>query len=224
MTPPRLLRGIDGQGALSLTEHGAIHGPMPETSTELIDVVERAGLRGRGGASFPTAIKLRAVAAGRGRRSVLVNAAEGEPMSAKDRTLLRLAPHLVLDGALAAAEIVGAARVVVAMPETSAEALVAVRDAVSERGARNIAVEPVPVAYLAGEESALIRHLEGGPLKPTVVPPRPAQRGLRGRPTLVQNPETLAHLALVARHGADWFRQVGTPPIPAPPSSPSQVR
>ena len=68
----------------------------------------------------------------------------------------------------------------------------------------------MPVAYLAGEESALIAYLGGRPLKPAVVPPRPAERGLRRRPTLVQNPETLAHVALIARHGPEWFREVGT--------------
>jgi NADH:ubiquinone oxidoreductase subunit F (NADH-binding) len=73
-----------------------------------------------------------------------------------------------------------------------------------------VRVARVPAAYLAGEESALIRHLDGGPLKPTVSPPHPAERGLRRRPTLVQNPETLAHLALIARHGPEWFRELGT--------------
>jgi NADH:ubiquinone oxidoreductase subunit F (NADH-binding) len=68
----------------------------------------------------------------------------------------------------------------------------------------------VPVAYLAGEETALIRHLDGGPLKPTTSPPLPFERGLRRRPTLVQNPETLAHLALILRHGPAWFRELGT--------------
>jgi NADH:ubiquinone oxidoreductase subunit F (NADH-binding) len=67
-----------------------------------------------------------------------------------------------------------------------------------------------PSAYLAGEESALIRYLDGGPLRPTLTPPHPAERGLRRRPTLVQNPETLAHVALIARHGPEWFREVGT--------------
>ena len=145
---------------------------------------------------------------------MLVNGAEGEPMSAKDRVLLRFAPHLVLDGALAAARAVGAGTVVVAVREDAAT-LAAVTRAVRERSAQDVvSVRPVPAAYLAGEESALIRHLDGGPLKPVVVPPRPFERGLRGRPTLVQNPETLAHLALIARHGPDWFREAGTPDHP----------
>jgi NADH:ubiquinone oxidoreductase subunit F (NADH-binding) len=210
MSASRLLRGARADRPLSLVEHETIHGPMPAGTAGLIDAVERAGLRGRGGASFPTAVKLRAVASARGPCSVLVNAAEGEPMSAKDRVLLGAAPHLVLDGALAAAEAVGARRIVIAIREESARAVMAMEHAIAERGARRCTVAAVPTAYLAGEESALIRHLGGGPLKPTVVPPRPAERGLRRRPTLVQNPETLAHLALIARHGPAWFRQAGT--------------
>jgi NADH:ubiquinone oxidoreductase subunit F (NADH-binding) len=177
----------------------------------LIDAMERAGLRGRGGASFPAAVKLRSVANRRGPRSILVNAAEGDPMSVKDRVLLASAPHLVLDGALAAAAAIGAASIVVALPEDAAGARRALDHALHERGAqRQVRVAAVPIAYLAGEESALIAHLDGGPLKPTLAPPRPFERGLRRRPTLVQNPETLAHAALIARHGPAWFRQAGT--------------
>jgi NADH:ubiquinone oxidoreductase subunit F (NADH-binding) len=73
-----------------------------------------------------------------------------------------------------------------------------------------VRITSVPVAYLAGQESALIRFLDGGPLRPTVVPPLPLERGLGRRPTLVHNPETLAQLALISRHGPAWFRQIGT--------------
>jgi len=210
MTPGRLLLGIRDDRPLTYREHVDVHGPSPRGGAALIDAVAAAGLRGRGGASFPTAIKLRAVA-GRRRPIVVVNAAEGEPLSAKDRTLIRLAPHLVLDGALAAAAAVGARHVVVAVRDDGSGAVEAARAAVAERrGARDLVVAAVPATYLAGEETALIRHLGGGPLAPTVVPPRPAERGLRGRPTLVQNAETLAHVALIARHGARWYREAGT--------------
>jgi NADH:ubiquinone oxidoreductase subunit F (NADH-binding) len=151
------------------------------------------------------------VARGRGPRALLVNAAEGEPMSAKDRALLRLNPHLVLDGAAAAAEAVGARSIVVALPADAEATLATLHAALRERSdRRRVELRRVPVAHLAGEESALIRYLNGGPLKPVVVPPLPAERGLKRRPTLVQNPETLAHVALIARHGPDWFRSVGT--------------
>jgi NADH:ubiquinone oxidoreductase subunit F (NADH-binding) len=177
----------------------------------LIDEVAAAGLRGRGGGAFPTAVKLRAVAGRRGRRAVVVNAAEGEPLSAKDRTLLELGPHLVLDGALLAAEAVGAREIVLAMKRSTPAAHAAVGRALAERrDADAVRVRIVEDAYLAGEETALIRSLDGGPMKPTLTPPRPDQRGLGRRPTLVSNAETLAHVALIGRYGARWFRELGT--------------
>ncbi len=210
MTEGRLLLGTEDGWPLGWQAHGDLHGRLGRIDgPSLADAVHAAGLRGRGGASFPTAVKLRAVAARR-RAVVLVNAAEGEPLSAKDRTLCELAPHLVLDGALAAADAVRARQVVIAVRGEAKAAASSLRAAIAERGARSVDVVQVPTAYLAGEESALIRHLGGGPLRPVVTPPRPAQRGLRGRPTLVQNAETLAHVALIARHGPEWFRQVGT--------------
>jgi NADH:ubiquinone oxidoreductase subunit F (NADH-binding) len=205
-----LLKGVHQGGPVSLAEHVALHGPAPRADLTLFDEAAAAGLRGRGGASFPTSVKLSSVAARRGPRSVLVNGAEGEPMSAKDRVLLAGAPHLVLDGALAAAEAIGAKTVVVAVPSDAPRAIEALHTALDERRERRVTVSAVPVAYLAGEETALVRYLDGGVLKPTTSPPLPSERGLRRRPTLVQNPETLAHLALILRHGADWFRELGT--------------
>jgi NADH:ubiquinone oxidoreductase subunit F (NADH-binding) len=141
----------------------------------------------------------------------VVNGAEGEPMSAKDRALLELAPHLVLDGALLVAEAIGARDVVVAVKRSAWPTGEAVVQALAERrDVRGVRLEWVPDGYLSGEESALLQALNGGPAKPTVVPPRPYERGLARRPTLVDNVETLAHVALIARHGADWFREVGT--------------
>jgi NADH:ubiquinone oxidoreductase subunit F (NADH-binding) len=93
--------------------------------------------------------------------------------------------------------------------------MASIRRAAAERpGGTRLTITAVPPAYLAGEETALIRHLDGGPLKPTVTPPMPFERGLRRRPTLVQNAETMAHIALIARHGAAWFREAGTPADP----------
>jgi NADH:ubiquinone oxidoreductase subunit F (NADH-binding) len=178
---------------------------------ELIDAVATSGLRGRGGAAFPTAVKLRAVANARGRSVVVVNAAEGEPMSAKDRVLLEVAPQLALDGAALAAEAVGARDVVIALKRSAGSAQVSLQRALAtRRDATRMRVETVEDAYIAGEETALLRGLDGGPAKPTLVPPRPYERGLGGRPTLVSNVETLAHVALIARHGAPWFRELGT--------------
>ena len=211
MSVPRLLAGVRDGRPLWLEGHRALHGACPAPGPELIEAVASAGLRGRGGASYPTAAKLAAVARRRGPRSLLVNGAEGEPMSAKDGILLELAPHLVLDGAFAAADAVGASAIVIAIRENARRALGSIDHALAERGRpARVRVAHVPVSYLAGEESALIRHLDGGPLLPRVVPPRPHERGLGRRPTLVQNPETLANVGLIARHGAAWFREVGT--------------
>jgi NADH:ubiquinone oxidoreductase subunit F (NADH-binding) len=208
----RLLAYAGRGGPLSLAAHRERTGAATaRRGAELIDAVAAAGLRGRGGAAFPTAVKLRAVAARRGRRALVVNGAEGEPMSAKDRALLELAPHLVLDGALLVADAVGARDVVVAVKRSAWAAGEAMVQATAERrDARGVRLESVPDAYLSGEESALLRALNGGPVKPTVVPPRPYERGLARRPTLVANVETVAHVALIARHGAGWFRELGT--------------
>jgi NADH:ubiquinone oxidoreductase subunit F (NADH-binding) len=185
--------------------------PLPDRPN-LVDEVVASGLRGRGGGGFPTGVKFRAVAMARGRKYVVANGAESEPASRKDRILLETAPHLVLDGTIVAARAVGAAEAVIAISEGAQAAGRAVLAALDERSERDvkISVAGVPEAFVAGEETALVRHLSGGPARPTVHPPRPAERGVFGRPTLVQNVETLAHVALIARYGASWFRSAGT--------------
>jgi NADH:ubiquinone oxidoreductase subunit F (NADH-binding) len=224
---PRLLAHLPAPGAergawQSLAEHRTRYAapPMPRGRpwTELIDVVDRAGLRGRGGAGFPTAVKMRTVAKGRGRAVVLANGTEGEPASYKDKLLLTHQPHLVLDGALLAAAAVGADRVVIGVEEAAPEALGALRRALAERASSEPAGIPVevvatPAGYVTGEESALVSFVNGGPALPTTAP-RPFERGVGRRPTLVQNVETLAHLAQIARNGAGWFRQSGSPEEP----------
>jgi NADH:ubiquinone oxidoreductase subunit F (NADH-binding) len=211
---PRLLAGLDASGAPMLhAEHERVHGPLPETDgARLIELVARSGLRGRGGADFPTATKLRAVAASRRVSAVVVNGSETEPASAKDVLLLARLPHLVLDGALLAAEAVGASEVIVKVSRSATAAVAALEAAIALRQSRRtrIFLAPGPDGYVTGEESAVINFLGGGPAIPTFVPPRPYERGHRGRPTLIQNPETLAQLALVARHGAEWYRELGT--------------
>src|SRR5512135_2788800 len=121
---PRLLVGLDATGAaMTLADHERVHGPMPKPAArDLIEAVERSGLRGRGGADFPTAVKLRSVAE-RSRRGtvVVVNGSETEPASAKDRLLLARLPHLVLDGAVLAADAVGASEVIVKVGESAAD-------------------------------------------------------------------------------------------------------
>jgi NADH:ubiquinone oxidoreductase subunit F (NADH-binding) len=211
---PRLLVGLDGgQGALKLAEHEEIHGPLPRPSAaQLIELIDRSGLRGRGGADFPTARKLRAVAQSRHAGAVVVNGSETEPASAKDGLLLSRLPHLVLDGAVLAAQAVGAPQVIVKVGDSAVRSIDALERAIGERRSDPIPTQLVtgPGGYVAGEESALIHHLNGGRPVPTFVPPRPYQKGYRGRPTLIQNPETLAQIALVARFGDHWYRELGT--------------
>jgi NADH:ubiquinone oxidoreductase subunit F (NADH-binding) len=211
---PRLLAGLEpGGGPMTLAAHARIHGPLLSIHAgQLIDEVEQSGLRGRGGADFPTARKLRAVAGRRRVGPVVVNGSETEPASAKDRLLLARLPHLVLDGAVLAAGAVGSSEVIVKVGTGSADVVKALERAVSERDRERteIQVVPGPEGYVTGEESAVVHYLNGGAPLPTFVPPRPFERGFRGRPTLVQNPETLAQLALVARFGSRWYRELGT--------------
>jgi len=224
---PRLLAGISPDGAMSIDQHLAVHGQAPvlarrrgrRSESPLIEQIERAGLRGHGGAGFPTATKLRAVAASRKRAVVVVNAAEGEPASLKDRTLMQTLPHLVLDGAQLAAQAVGADELIVCVCEIAQASVETSAHAISERRGMpldsvRMHLTAVPGHYVAGQEAALVNHLNGGPAIPTFTPPMVFEQGVRRRPTLVANAETLAHVALIARHGPEWFRRLGTPSQP----------
>jgi len=215
---PRLLDDLSLGGPTSLSEHLARHGGLPSRAgnrssrQELIELVDRSGLRGRGGASFPTALKLAAVSSQKGAPIVVANGTEGEPASSKDKVLLARSPHLVLDGAVVAAQAIGAAEaVVVCHPAVREFVDLAIEERLTARIDR-IRLQAVDASerFVAGEASAVIHWLERGVPTPTRTPPRLAERGLHNRPTLVQNVETLAHLGLIARHGADWYRAVGT--------------
>ncbi len=217
-TLPRLLAGLPGGGsALNWQGHLALHGPPASYSGErILREVEASGLTGRGGAGFPTARKLASVARSRsGRATVIVaNGAEGEPASSKDLLLLACMPHLVLDGIAAAATVVGARRAVLCLHEGS-QVADRVDIALAQRRAAGVDPCPVEIAivparYVASEESALVQYLSRGVPLPTTRPPRPDQQGVDGRPTLVNNVETFAHLGLIARYGAGWFAEAGT--------------
>jgi NADH:ubiquinone oxidoreductase subunit F (NADH-binding) len=197
----------------SWEDHLGRYGPLPRLrgrAEELHTVVADSGLTGRGGAGFPTAIKLRTVAA-TGGAVVVANGTEGEPASAKDKVLMTRNPHLVVDGVLVAMEAAGADEAFIAVGRNDGRSRASLEAALRERRGevRKIRVAEVPDRFVAGEESALVHWLNGGPAKPTFTPPRPFERGVSNRPTLVQNVETLANLGLVARFGADWFREIG---------------
>ena len=217
---PRLLLGVGERDMVALAEHHEVHGPPPDLRgwrpEQLVDEIAAAGLRGHGGAAFPVATKMRAVAQRRGSSIVVANGSEGEPASKKDRVLLRELPHLVLDGVAVAARAVGAKEAIIALEGDDDRSVRSLELALSERRRARLPGDPrielffVAPRYLAGQETALVNAINGGSGLPTFAPPRPFERGVRRRPTLVQNVETLAHVALVARYGADWFRELGT--------------
>ena len=221
-TLPRLLVGMPARGAMTLEHHLEIHGDLPpfarrrrDSALALINELERSGLRGRGGAAFPTATKMTAVAVARGRAIVVANGCEGEPASFKDRLLLERLPHLIIDGALLAAHAVDASEVLIAIDEHATRAVRATDKALRERtdlyrGTPPVRIITTPSGYVSGQEAAAVNFLNGGAAKPTAASAPIFERGVKGRPTLVNNVETLAHIALIARYGAIWFRELGT--------------
>ncbi len=218
----RLLAGP--LGAERWGDHLRRLGPVPDMApVDIAAMVKAAGLTGRGGGHFPLWRKLDAARRGVGSALVVVNATEGEPASAKDRTLLELRPHLVLDGASAVASAAGATTVVVAVhvgsvAATSALTAIAERQSSPSAGllARPVAfhVVDVPDRYVAGESSALASFLGGGEALPASKGRPTAESGIDGRPTIVSNAETLGHVALIARRGARWFLGAGGPDGP----------
>jgi NADH:ubiquinone oxidoreductase subunit F (NADH-binding) len=200
---PRLLAGLDRNATLDHSTHLAVHGALPHLDrARLTALLDDVALMGRGGAGFPFAAKLRAITREHG--TVVVNGSESEPASFKDRTLLRRAPHLVLDGALAVAAAIGARRVTVAVHDPAAAA--AVTQAIRQRrDAASASVERVDGSFVAGEARALVRGLGGGPAIP------PGRRvHLTERGVLASNAETFAQIAVAMRVGARRFRDTGT--------------
>ena len=197
------------------SQHLARFGPLPSPdAAALVDAVSAAGLLGRGGAGFPTGKKMAAVAANSTRLRpavVVANCCEGDPTSTKDAVLLSASPHLVLDGALLAARATGADTIILAVHRHS-HAATALREAIGERGVLpvEVLVSEVPGRFIASEATSLVRFLNNGDARPLGRQSAIWESGVNGRPTLVDNAETLAHIATIARFGATWFRHVGT--------------
>ena len=212
----RLLAGppLDGNPErldAHLTRLGAL--PCADNHLDLISSLEASGLLGRGGAGFPVGRKWRALAERKsGTAVVVVNGAEGEPASAKDRILMAHRPHLVVDGASLAAEAVGADEIIFYVGREHAAAVAAMGRAIDERRPevrQAMRLVTAPVGYVAGEASAAVHYLNSGDARPTTTPPRVSSSGVHGRPTLLQNVESLAYAALIARFGDRWYRSVG---------------
>ena len=194
-------------GDATLQAHLAAYGALP-TPGGVLRAIADSGLTGRGGSGFPTFRKIEAVQGAR-RPVVVANGSEGEPASRKDATLLAHAPHLVLDGLELLGEALGATMHLV----TTGDRMDAIRFRIGERGTQ-IAVTEVAERFVSGEESAVVAAINGRLPLPADRLTRVWQRGVGGRPTIVLNVETLAHLALIARHGASWFKGVGDPEDP----------
>ncbi len=210
---PALLAAIDaGPG---LAAHTAAHGPLPRlTLTQVAALTEELPLRGRGGAGYPFARKLTRTAQSRGRAVVVVNLGEGEPASLKDGALATVAPHLVLDGAVVAAGALGCTEVHLALPGERPEVGVAMRRAVTERGDRDGRVRwrlhDAEPGFVSGQSSAVLELLAGRANLPVTSWRPSAESGHRGRPTLLSNAETYAHLGLLALRGLAGVRRHGT--------------
>ncbi len=205
---------LDGQPepfAAHLARLGAL--PRFEDPGVLISALEASGLLGRGGAGFPVGRKWRAIADRRdGRAVVVANGAEGEKASLKDQVLMAHRPHLVVDGAVLAARAIGAHEIVFYVGSEHVAAVAAIGGAIHERRGEvrtPMRLVTAPISYVAGEASAAVHYINSADARPTMTPPRMSERGVAGRPTLVQNVESLASAALIARFGDQWYRSAG---------------
>ena len=213
MTRLRLLAGPDlSLGAEAMHAHVQRLGPPPVTGAAFINSLTAAGLTGRGGAGFPVGRKWRSVQESGAGAAVIVNGAEGEPQSLKDRVLMATRPHLILDGAVLAARTLRASQIGIYVGEHHPAAWAAMSSALAERPEpelRRARLAAAPARYVAGESSAAVNFVSTSVGTPTSKPPEPHVAGVEGMPTLVQNVETLAHVALIGRYGSDWYRSAG---------------
>ena len=219
---------VDPTSLASYRDHGGYAG-LERAITRLtpeavIGEIEAAGLRGRGGSGFPTAAKWRAargVAADR--RIVVANLMGADPSALGDRALAEGNPHLVVEGLVIAAYAIGASEAIIAVRRDWAAAIARLQQAVREATEARLggylvlgtdtsvqlSVWEGSGAYVAGEETALLNALTGDRGMPLIRPPYPAEKGLWDAPTVVQNGETLAHVAWIMAHSPDAFASVG---------------
>jgi formate dehydrogenase beta subunit len=185
------------------------------SSERVVAELKTAGLTGFGGAGFPTGLKWESLLREPAPRVLVVNADEGEPGTFKDRYLLELRPHLVLEGALIAMRALACPEGYIYLREEYATARARLAAALEElRGAGHLDGLSLELtvgagAYIAGEEMAMLESMEGRRAMPRLKPPFPTQRGHLGRPTLINNVETLAHVPAIVRHGGAWWTALG---------------
>jgi len=209
--------------------YGALALALGEAPDAIIDRIEASGLRGRGGAGFPTGVKWKIARAAAGsEKTIICNADEGDPGAYMDRTLLESNPHQVIEGMIIAAIAVGAKN---GLFYVRAEYPLAVRileSAIEQARAKGLLGTDIlgsgfdfdidlfqgSGAFVCGEETALIRSVEGYRGMPRHRPPFPVERGLDNRPTVINNVKTLATVPPIVEKGAEWFRGIGTPESP----------
>ncbi len=210
---PWLLRATNPD----LLSHRSTHGSLPVLSLEaLLAVVDPADVRGRGGAGFPFARKLRTCASHRRARHVVVNFSEGEPASLKDLALALTQPHLVLDGASLAAQALGVRTIHLVLPEEHLDAQAAIQKALGDRAVLDRVsrlrwhTHLAARRYVSGESSAVTELIDGRPGLPVTNWHPTAVAGVGGRPTLLSNAETFAHVAALVLHGGASYAALGT--------------
>ena len=196
---------------------------------EVIEEVKRSGLRGRGGAGFPTGLKWEFTAKTKSdQKYVLCNADEGEPGTFKDRLIMEGDPHSLIEGMVIAGYAVGATKGYIYIRGEYYGSIEILRKAIEQAYEYGFLGENIlgsgfsfdlkirlgAGAYVAGEETALIESIEGKPAKPRLKPPYPPTYGLFGKPTVVNNVETFVNVPRIILNGADWFRSFGTPSSP----------
>jgi NADH:ubiquinone oxidoreductase subunit F (NADH-binding) len=192
---------------------------------DVVKVVSDAGLRGRGGAGFPTGKKWQFTREAPGDpRYLILNGGEDEPGSKKDRVLLENLPHLVIEGTVLAAYAISAGKAYLYINANYDVAIKTITDALTEAKAAgywgehilgsdfnlDIEIVPAPHNYVAGEDTAVLEVIEGRKAWPRQKPPFPVTVGLFGKPTAVNNVETLANIAPIVLQGTDWYRKFGT--------------
>jgi NADH-quinone oxidoreductase subunit F len=225
-----LLRNMDKPDSTSLSSYesgggyAALRKALKMEPDAVVDVVKNAGLRGRGGAGFPAGVKWSFMPKAAQQPSyLLVNADESEPGTFKDRLLMEKDPHLVLEGCLIAAFAIRARTLFIYVRGEFYKSYVVMQNAVDEARAKgyvgkNVCGSGVDIdvvmhrgagAYICGEETALMESLEGKRGYPRLKPPFPAQSGVYGCPTTINNVETLANVPFIIERGADWYKTIG---------------
>ncbi len=219
----------DLDDALVHGAYAALAHALDEPPSALIATVKAAGLQGRGGAFFPTAVKWDACRTARGEpKYVVMNGEEGEPGIFKDRHLMEGDPHQVVEGVLLAAHAAGASRAILYVHGEANLSATRLARAVADAEAAGICGETLlgrPVAcrvslrrgaggFVLGEETALLESIEGRRAQPRTRPPFPVESGLHGKPTVINNVETLSAIPAIVRGGGEWFAGLGTPKAP----------